>query len=143
MSNLVKPSVQAFLVCDTIIIDSLTGKKSIIGAFTHLWAKTFPCQHPQMGVYFCLNDAEGSYQFEIELIYLDKDQTVGKGAISPIEIKSRLETHDFGINIGALVFPGPGRYEFRLFANGHFITQKDFYVIQQEPPPRPSTSDTA
>ncbi len=135
MTELVKPSVQAFLVCDTIIIDSLTGKKSIIGAFTHLWAKTFPCQHPQMGVYFCLNDAEGSYQFEIELVYLDKDQSVGKGAISPIEIKNRLETHDFGLNITTMVFPGPGRYEFRLFANGQFITQKDFYVIQQEQSP--------
>ncbi len=141
MSDLVKPSVQAFLVCDSIIIDSLTGKKSIIGAFTHLWAKTFPCQHPQMGVYFCLNDAEGSYQFEIELIYLDKDQTVGKGAISPIEIKNRLETHDFGLNIATLVFPGPGRYEFRLFANGQFITQKDFYVIQQELTTNPENSD--
>ncbi len=140
MSELVKPSVQAFLVCDTIIIDSLTGKKSIIGAFTHLWAKTFPCQHPQMGVYFCLNDAEGSYQFEIELVYLDKNQTVGKGAISQIDIKSRLETHDFGLNISTLVFPGPGRYEFRLFANGQFVTQKDFSVIQQELPQNPPTS---
>ncbi|GJL50577.1 MAG: hypothetical protein NPIRA01_18040 [Nitrospirales bacterium] len=137
MPDIVKPSVQAFLVCDTIIIDSLTGKKSIIGAFTHLWAKTFPCQHPQMGVYFCLNDAEGTYQFEIELIYLDKNQTVGKGALSPIEIKSRLETHDFGLNISTIVFPGPGRYEFRLHANGQFITQKDFHVIQQESSPKP------
>ena len=140
MPVVLKPSVQAFLVCDTIIIDSLTGKKSIIGAFTHLWAKTFPCQHPQMGVYFCLNDAEGPYQFEIQLVYLDKDQTVGKGAISPIEIKDRLETHDFGLNISTLVFPGPGRYEFRLFANGQFITQKDFYVIQQELPPNPANT---
>ena len=93
-----------------------------------------------MGVYFCLNDAEGPYQFEIELRYLDKDQTVGKGAISPIEIKNRLETHDFGLNISAIVLPGPGRYEFRLYANGQFITQKDFYVIQQESPPKTSTS---
>ena len=49
MTDLVKPSVQAFLVCDTIIIDSLTGKKSIIGAFTHLWAKTFPLPTPANG----------------------------------------------------------------------------------------------
>ncbi|WP_447969097.1 DUF6941 family protein [Nitrospira sp. M1] len=140
MTDIVKPSVQAFLVCDTIIIDSLTGKKSIIGAFTHLWAKTFPCQHPQMGVYFCLNDAEGEYQFEIALIYLDKNQTVGKGALSPIEIKNRLETHDFGLNISALIFPGPGRYEFQLHANGQFITKKDFFVIQQETPPQTPAS---
>ena len=135
-----KPIVQAFVVCDTVIIDSLTGKKSIIGAFTHLWAQSFPCQHPQMGVYFCLTDAQGSYQFEIQLAYLDKDQIVGKAALSPIEIKDRLEIHDFGLNIPAIIFPGPGRYEFRLYADGQFITQKDFQVIQKEFPPNKSNS---
>ncbi len=132
MTGFIKPSIHAFLVCDTIIIDSLTGKKSIIGAFTHLWAKTFPCQHPQVGVYFSLSDAEGQYAFDIQLIYLDQDQMVGKGTLPPLDIRNRLTTHDFGVNIPYLVFPGPGKYEFRLYANGNFITQKDFQVIQQE-----------
>jgi len=140
MANFIKPSIHAFLVCDTIIIDSLTGKKSIIGAFTHLWAKTFPCQHPQVGVYFSLTDAEGKYAFEIQLVYLDKDQMVGKGSLPPIEIHNRLATHDFGVNIPYLVFPGPGKYEFRLYADGNFITQKDFQVIQQQPQSQPEES---
>ena len=131
---IVKPSVQAFLVCDSVIIDSQTGKKSLIGTFTHLWAPRFPCQHHQMGIYFCLTDAEGVYEFELRLAYLDQDVIVGKATLSPFTIKDRLEIHDFGINIPSLVFPGPGRYEFRLYANGFFITHKDFNVIQQEPP---------
>jgi len=138
VSDIVKPSIQAFLVCDSVIIDSITGKKSIIGAFTHLWASQFPCQHQQMGVYFCLTDAEGIYQFELRLYYLDKDLMVGKASLSPITIKSRLEINDFGLNIPSLVFPGPGRYEFRLYADGHFINQKDFHVIQQQQPQPPS-----
>jgi hypothetical protein len=132
--EIVKPSVQAFLVCDSVIIDSQTGKKSLIGTFTHLWAPRFPCQHHQMGIYFCLTDAEGVYEFELRLAYLDQDVIVGKATLSPFTIKDRLEIHDFGINIPSLVFPGPGRYEFRLYANGFFITHKDFNVIQQEPP---------
>ncbi len=129
-----KPSVQAFLVCDNVIVDSQTGKKSLIGTFTHLWAPRFPCQHHQMGVYFCLTDAEGDYQFELQLVYLDQDAIVGKATLSPVHIKNRLEIHDFGINIPSLVFPGPGRYEFRLYANGYFITHKDFTVIHQDRP---------
>jgi len=132
--EILKPSVQAFLVCDTVIVDSQTGKKSLIGTFTHLWAPRFPCQHHQMGVYFCLTDAEGEYEFELQLIYLDQDTLVGKATLSPFTIKNRLEIHDFGVNIPSLVFPGPGRYEFRLYASGHFITHKDFDVIQQERP---------
>ena len=137
MTDFIKPSIHAFLVCDTIIIDSLTGKKSIIGAFTHLWAQKFPCQHPQVGVYFSLTDAEGKYDFEIQLFYLDQDQLVGKGSLPSIEIPNRLATQDFGVNIPYLVFPGPGKYEFRLYADGNFITQKDFQVIKQEPQPKP------
>lgn len=134
MPEFIKPIIHAFLICDTIIIDSLTGKKSLIGTFTHLWAKSFPCHHPQVGVYFSLTDAEGTYGFEIQLVYLDKNQTVGKGSLPAINIQNRLATHDFGVNIPYLVFPAPGRYEFRLYAEGHFITQKDFQVIQQEAP---------
>ena len=134
MSDIVKPCVQAFLVCDTIIVDQLTGKKSLIGTFTHLWAQRFPCQHPQMGVYFCFTDAEGTYDFELRLIFLDEDKVIGKASLSPITIQSRLEIHDLGVNLPSLVFPGPGRYEFRLYANGHFITQKDFNVMAQDHP---------
>ena len=141
MDELVKPIVQAFLVCDSVILDSFTRKKSIIGTFTHLWAPRFPCQHPQMGVYFCLTDAEGQYEFELRLVYLDQDQLIGKASLSSVEIKDRLQIHDFGVNIPSLVFPAPGRYEFRLFANGYFVTQKDFNVIQQTPPqPNPESS---
>ena len=85
--DIVKPSVQAFLVCDTIIVDQLTGKKSLIGTFTHLWAPQFPCQHPQMGVYFCFTDAEGTYEFELRLIFLDEDKVIGKASLSPITIQ--------------------------------------------------------
>ena len=49
MSDIVKPSVQAFLVCDHVIEDSVTKKKSLIGLFTHLQAVSFPFQHSQMG----------------------------------------------------------------------------------------------
>ena len=105
MSDVAKPSVQAFLVCDQVIEDSVTKKKSLIGLFTHLQAVSFPFQHSQMGLYFCLTDAEGTYHF-------------------------RLQISDFGINIPSLVFPAPGRYEFRLRMEGHLIAQKDFSVMQ-------------
>src|SRR5678815_554799 len=76
MSEIIKPSVQAFLVCDQVIEDSVTKKKSLIGLFTHLQALNFPFQHQQMGLYFCLTDAEGLYRFDIDLMYLNSEQLV-------------------------------------------------------------------
>ncbi|ODT44261.1 MAG: hypothetical protein ABS70_05955, partial [Nitrospira sp. SCN 59-13] len=125
---------QAFLVCDSVIEDSLTKKKSLIGIFTHLQAVTFPFQHHQLGLYFCLTNAEGTYHLEIDLVYVNTDQLVCRASLPDIAIHDRLQIADFGINIPALLFPAPGRYEFRLRMNGRVIAQKDFYVIQLPAP---------
>lgn len=130
MTDIFKPTVQAFLVCDQVIEDSLTKKKSLIGIFTHLQTAVFPFQHQQMGLYFCLTDAEGLYHFDIELIYLNSEQLICRATLPNIEISDRLQISDFGINIPLLIFPAPGRYEFRLRMDGHLIAQKDFNVMQ-------------
>ncbi|MCC6965953.1 MAG: hypothetical protein IT391_06680 [Nitrospira sp.] len=128
------PSIQAFLVCDSVIEDSLTKKKSLIGIFSHLQAMTFPFQHHQLGLYFCMTDAEGTYHLEIDLVYVNTDQLVCRASLPDIAIHDRLQIADFGINIPALLFPTPGRYEFRLRMNGRVIAQKDFHVIQLPAP---------
>lgn len=142
MTEIPTPTVQAFLVCDHVIEDSLTKKKSLIGIFTHLQTASFPFQHQQMGLYFCLTDAEGQYHFDIDLIYLNTEQLVCRATLPNIEIGDRLQISDFGINIPLLIFPAPGRYEFRLRMDGHLIAQKDFNVMptstSASPPPEPS-----
>ena len=129
MTDILKPTVQAFLVCDQVIEDSLTKKKSLIGIFTHLQAASFPFQHQQMGLYFCLTDADGLYHFDIDLIYLNSEQLICRATLPNLEIGDRLQISDFGINIPLLIFPAPGRYEFRLRMEGHLIAQKDFNVM--------------
>jgi len=135
MTDSPTPSIQAFLVCDSVIEDSLTKKKSLIGLFTHLQAMTFPFQHHQLGLYFCMTDAEGTYRVEIDLMFVNTDQLVCRASLPDIVIGDRLQISDFGINIPALLFPAPGRYEFRLRMNGRMIAQKDFHVIQVPAPP--------
>ena len=128
-TSIYRPSVQAFLVCDCVIEDSATRKKSLIGIFTHLRSASFPFQHQQLGVYFCLTDAEGTYQFEIDLFFLNTNQLVCRATLPHIDIGDRLQISDFGINIPIIVFPAPGRYEFRLRIGHTIIAQKDFNVI--------------
>ncbi len=130
MTSVPKPTVQAFLVCDSVIEDSLTKKKCLIGIFTHLQAMTFPFHHQQLGLYFCMTDAEGTYHFDIDLVYVNTEQLVCRAALPKIVIGDRLQISDFGINIPSLLFPAPGRYEFRLRMDGCLIAQKDFNVIQ-------------
>ena len=134
MNHICTPTVQAFLICDCVIEDSLTKKKSLIGIFTHLQALSFPFQHQQLGLYFCMTDADGTYQFDIDLVQVTSRQLICRAALPHIVMIDRVQISDFGINIPALVFPSPGCYEFRLRMGGQVITQKGFNVIQLPTP---------
>ena len=110
------------------------------GIFTHLRSASFPFQHQQLGVYFCLTDAEGTYRFEIDLFFLNTNQLVCRATLPHIDIGDRLQISDFGINLPVIVFPAPGRYEFRLRIGHTIIAQKDFNVINLPAQPAPDGS---
>lgn len=130
MEDIVRPSIQAFLVCESVICEAGTNKKTIVGTFTHIKSQSFPVVMPQIGLYLCFTDAEGKYLFEVELHSLNGGVRLGGGKIpSSIEIKDRLMITDVGIALKNVVFPAPGRYEFLLKANGVVIAQKDFTVV--------------
>ena len=135
MDNL-KPSLTAFLVCDMVIDDKTTSKKSLIGTFTHIWAQGFPCVHHKMAVYFCLTDAEGEYDMLLRLVNSESEAIIAEAGLS-LTITDRLTISDFGVNIPVVQFPTPGRYEFQLFANKTFLGRKEFLVTKLAPPPMP------
>lgn len=122
-----KPSLTALLVCDMVIEDKITSKKTIVGAFTDIWAPDFPCVHHHMGIYFCLTDAEGEYEIALRLANSDSGDLLAEAGLS-VNISDRLGISDFGINLPMAVFPKAGRYEFQLYANKEFLGRKEFRV---------------
>ncbi len=73
------PVLKAFLVCDQVIQDAQTGKKSLIGVFHELKASRFPAMHPALWIYANLTDAHGQYAFEIRLVDVSRNETLGGG----------------------------------------------------------------
>ena len=128
-----KPIVNAMLVCDRVITEASTNKKSLIGIFENINAFQFPCVHHMLSVYIKLTDANGLYKFRLELVDLDDDSAIAKAEIpKEINIQDPLKTHDLVFNLGALKFGHPGKYEFRIFANNEIFGQKTFVVNKIE-----------
>jgi hypothetical protein len=123
------PSLTALLVCDMVIEDKITNKKTIVGAFTDIWAHSFPCTHPAMGVYFCLTDAEGEYEIVLRLVNSDSGDLLAEAGLT-VNIANRLGISDFGINLPMMTFMKHGRYEFQLHANKEFLGRKEFRVTK-------------
>src|ERR1700679_1654147 len=112
------PSAIAMLICDQIIIEQGTSKKSLIGLFENLNALSFPAQ-TRLSIFAKLTDASGHYDFLIRIVNL-------KDEILLSEVKTQLDIKDMTgaelvVNFVGMVFPEPGKYEFQLYANEVYL----------------------
>ena len=124
------PAVKAILICDQVIHELGTNKKSLIGIFEEIHLAKFPAHYPRIAVYVNLTDANGEYVLEMRL-QSEKGDEVGRGKTPMVKIDNPLATCEFALQVQNLVLPGPGQYEFQIFANGKFLASKAFRVRQK------------
>jgi len=130
------PSVKAILICDQVIHELGTNKKSLIGIFEEIHLPHFPAHYPRIAVYVNLTDAHGEYVLEMRL-QSEKGVEVGRGETPKVKIDNPLATCEFALQVQNLVFPGPGQYEFQIYGNGAFLASKAFRVRQVQRKPAP------
>lgn len=126
------PVVKAFLVCDQIIHDIQTGKKSVIGIFHEVRAARFPAVHPTLWIYSNLTNGHGRYQFEIRLLD-SENKLLGSGTPPPLDIPSPLQTIELAAQLRNVQLPEKGTYVFELRANKEVLATKSIKVLEATP----------
>jgi len=127
MANAPIPSVVAMLVCDQVISEQGTGKKSLIGVFENINAPGFPTQ-TRLAIYAKLVDADGHYDFLIRLVNL-KNETKVAEIRAETRIVDPMACAELAINIVGIILPEPGKYEFQLYANDAFLHRVTMNVV--------------
>lgn len=122
------PFLVAMLVADLAIREEKTKKVSLVGIFEGISASAFPAVHHSLAIYAKVTDAEGSYDFRLQLIHLDKAQLIAETADLKAQATSRLATGEILVTMLGIEFPEPGLYEFRLLANGRYVGSKTLRV---------------
>ena len=122
-----RPSVKAILICDQVIHEMGTNKKSLIGIFEQIHAAKFPLRYPKISVYVNMTDAHGKYSLELRLLDPEGKQ-LGSGKTPEVEIDSPLRTCEFALQIQNLRFQMEGKHEFQIFANDDLLATKSFGV---------------
>lgn len=115
----VPPHLVAALVCDTGAVDPSTGKKSLIGVFTILFAQKFPTARALL-LYLKVADGDGYYPLKIEFLR-SEDETVMAEAEGEITCPDRTQPVDLMVPFPPLPFHGPGRHEFRILMSGMYV----------------------
>jgi uncharacterized protein DUF6941 len=122
------PTLLAMLLCDQIITEAGTGKKSLIGIFDSIHPSELPVILPAMWIYARLSDAEGKYVFKAEMMHLEEDKVVGTAETNEVNAVERLGFVDLTLKLPGVPFEKYGKYEFQLYANGIYIGRSTLTV---------------
>jgi hypothetical protein len=135
MAGKPSPSGLAIVVCDQIIEDKTTSKKSIIGIFNNIASVTFPCRHPQLSVFVSLTEGRGTYQARLRVVNEETGAAVTEvnGQIQLPEVHTVAE---LAFNFIGLEFPAPGLYSIEFYCDDALILERRFHVSQAKPPPK-------
>jgi hypothetical protein len=114
------PTAVAMLICDQVITEQVTNKKSLIGVFNNFYSLSFPALVQRLAVYVKLADAVGDYMFKLRIVKL-KDESL----IAEIGIKAHIvdagNYSELALNMGNIAVPEPGKYEFQLYEGENFL----------------------
>lgn len=134
------PTGLAIVVCDQIIEDKLTNKKSLIGIFNQIATSQFPCRHPQIAVFISLTEGRGTAHARLKIAHDETGHVVGDvtGQIQFPDIHAVVEIN---FNLVGLVFPQPGLYSIEFYCDDALVLERRFHVIHAQPPQGPPPAE--
>ncbi|MCX7886743.1 MAG: hypothetical protein N3B01_05740 [Verrucomicrobiae bacterium] len=126
------PSGLAIVVCDHIIEDKLTNKKSLIGIFNNIHATSFPCRHPQLSVFVSLTEGFGQYNARLRIVNEETSEVV-TDVRGPIQFPDVNAVVELVFNLVGLVFPSPGLYSIEFYCDEVPVLERRFHVSHSQP----------
>jgi hypothetical protein len=122
----------AIVICDQIIEDKLTNKKSLIGIFNQIGAQTFPCRHPQVCVFVAITDGRGQSAARLRIVHDESNHVVAEvnGTIQFPDVHTVVELR---FDLVGLTFPEPGIYAIEFYCDDSLVLERRFYVLPIKP----------
>jgi len=123
----------AMIICDQIITEDKTNKKSLMGCFNNVSAAQFPTAPMNCAVFVALTDGHGAYQGKLECVNEDAGREPIFGMGGPVVFANPLQTIELGFKLVNLSFPKPGTHAITFSCDGEIILHRRFTVKQIAP----------
>jgi hypothetical protein len=133
----------SLILCDQVLEDKHTGKKSLIGLFDRIHAPSFPCMHASLSIFVSLTNLDGEVPCEISCRH-------ASGEPVAFSAKGRINFPDPG-RVAELVFhfknvrfPEAGTYWLTFVAADMPVMVRPLFVqhLKQEPPAAAKPGDS-
>ena len=124
-----KPRALAMIMCDEVIEDKRSHKKSLIGMFNQIVTATFPAKHPKMYIFFALTNGRGLYQAKLQLTSL-QDLSIVSEIQGEVEFEDPNAVLEYNFELLNLLFPIEGKYSFQLLLSGNVMIERVLRVAK-------------
>ncbi len=121
----------SMVICDSVIQDIKTRKKSLIGIFSQINAVVVPVQHPHISVFLVLTEGNGRYVCDLRCVR-DDDGAVIMKAQGAIEFKDPQQILELVFDLKGPVFPAFGHYRFEFLAEQDPVISRKITVVQSQ-----------
>lgn len=126
------PTLLSALVCEQIIIETGTQKKTLVNVFDTLTSETLPAVRA-LGIFVRLTDLDGSYKVEIRVVHVAglEERLIGKLTMKDVEVHEPGIFVDVALNLPPAAYQDYGRYEFQIWANDDLYLGRTFIDVQR------------
>lgn len=142
------PTLVSLLVCDQVIDDKLTNKKSAIGLFNTVLVRSVPTRLHQLAVMATLTEITGRTPVQLRLMR-DEDNSVLMQTKGHVDAPNPLVMVDLVFAMQGVPVAKAGQYAFELLSRGELLGRRRFQVVVGRPqrpgkmPPPGSTDPPA
>ncbi len=120
------------LVCDQVIDDRRTNKKSAIGLFNTVVVQRVPVRLSQVAVLVTLTEIRGPTPIELRLVF-DRDNRTLLRARGGVNAPNPLAMVDLVFTLRGVVLPELGQYAFELLSGDALLGRRRFHVLRAGP----------
>jgi len=139
--SIAMPTLVSLLVCDQVIDDRLTKKKSAIGLFNTVLVPSLPTRIHQLAVMATLTEISGRTPLRLRLVR-DEDNNVLMQTRGHVDAPNPLAMVDLVFAMQGVPVAQAGQYAFELLSESELLGRRRFQVLvgrarppQGEPPP--------
>jgi hypothetical protein len=125
----------AILICDQIIEDVQTRKKSLIGTFNNIATMQFPFRHPQLCVFVSLTEGQGAYDARLRIAHEETGDVVAE-VNGQVQFPDRNFVAEFNFNLVGLEFKHAGLHSIEFYCDETLVLERRFHVTQMKSPPK-------
>jgi hypothetical protein len=131
-SSVQTPEVLAMILCDLVITDVETNKKSLIGLFDRIETAVLPCVVHELHVYLSLTDGHGRLPMVLTCTTSESPEVLFCGQVV-VEFRDPLQVVELHFVFPNARFPQAGEYRFQLLAGTSLLRERKFLVTTMAP----------